>query len=640
MCLRLRCMFFSLPVQLFSSCTCLNSSAMLSRTSAMAARSSLSNSVRQTLTATSRRAWSTVVPLAAMRALPSRLPMAARPLSTQAAIVSPVASASTSTPAPAVNALPPWLYRLLVSGGLLTFVLVFSDDESPLGRFIGWKRLMHACGIVAFVGDEPATPYLLEGLNILQNRGYDSAGIATFNATTGQIVTTKFASASSTSDCIDLLAQHAPDRHMKDSLGIAHTRWATHGGKTDANAHPHSDYKERVALVHNGTIENSGEIKAELESKGFTFKSQTDTEVIAQLIGYYLDKNLNIMDAVQKSVDIQTEQDALDAVRPVLTVCFALLLVSQRTLARLEGTWGLAIIHKDSPNQVIAARNGSPLVLGIGKNRMFVASELSAFSRHTNQYISLNDGEVAVISAAGVELDMTRQQTAPTEEILRSPAPYPHWTIKEIMEQPEAISRTLGYGGRFSADGMVKLGGLEDNKEFLLRARHLMLAACGTSLFASQYGAHLLKSLKCFDTVEVIDAAEVTSESFPAHDGGLCVVSQSGETKDTHRALVHAQDQLLPCFSIVNQVSSNARVYVGRANNLVLMISFCLCVLSPCAGRLPDCPEHQLRCVPQRWSRAGCGIHQGVHHTGDCICAGQRMVFAEPQPWMGDWRDS
>lgn len=253
------------------------------------------------------------------------------------------------------------------------------------------------------------------------------------------------------------------------------------------------------------------------------------------------------------------------AVAQLFARCVSLLLACCliRTLSRLEGTWGLAIIHKDSPNQVIAARNGSPLVLGIGKNRMFVASELSAFSRHTNQYISLNDGEIAVVTSEGVALDKARQQTAPEEKIELSPAPYPHWTIKEIMEQPEAISRTLNYGARFDQDGMVKLGGLQSHTELMLGVRHLMMAACGTSLFASQYGAHLFKSLKCFDTVQTVDAAEVTADSFPAHDGGLCVTSQSGETKDTHRALVHASDLMLPCFSIVNQVGS----LIARSTN-------------------------------------------------------------------------
>ena len=452
-----------------------------------------------------------------------------------AAPPAPIASVASSSTTDEQARDGTWSARVLATGGLLALLAAaLLDDDSNLPLSLRLREVLHACGIVAFVGDEPAVPFLLEGLHILQNRGYDSAGLATINIETGQIVTSKYASAGSTSDCIDLLAQKAPPKHGHDETGIAHTRWATHGGKTDANAHPHSDSKNRIALVHNGTIENSGELKAELQNQGVVFKSQTDTEVIAQMVGWYLDQHFTIMEAVQK------------------------------TLARLEGTWGLAIIHKDSPGQVIACRNGSPLVLGIGKGRMFVASEISAFSRHTNQYISLNDGEVAVITAeGGVAVDMGRQQTAPEEIIELSPAPYPHWTIKEIMEQPEAISRTLNYGARFDQDGFVKLGGLESNKEMMLGIHHLLMAACGTSLFASMYGAHLLKSLKCFDTVQCIDAAEVTAESFPAFDAGLCVTSQSGETKDTHRSLVQASDQLIPAFSVVNQVGS----LIARSTN-------------------------------------------------------------------------
>lgn len=391
--------------------------------------------------------------------------------------------------------------------------------------WLNHREFLHSCGIIAFVGEEPAVEYLLEGLTILQNRGYDSAGCTTLNKQR-ELVTTKFASAGSTSDSIDLLKAAAPANHQGDSIGIAHTRWATHGGKTDANAHPHLDYKERVAIVHNGTIENSHELKAELEALGIQFKSQTDTEVIAQLIGFYLDQDMPILEAVKCA------------------------------LARLEGTWGLAILHKDSPNQIIAARNGSPLVIGLGQKRMFVASELSAFNRHTSQYISLNDGEVAVINADGMNLDLTRVQKAPTEHIQLSPDPFPHWTVKEIMEQPEAMSRTLGYGARFDAQGNVKLGGMEDNKDRLLPIKHLVMAACGTSYFASMYGAALFRSLRIFDTVQTVDAAEVVLDSFPPTEGGICVVSQSGETKDTHRALVLGQDSLLPAFSIVNQVGS------------------------------------------------------------------------------------
>lgn len=384
----------------------------------------------------------------------------------------------------------------------------------------------HACGIVAFVGKkDSANNYLLEGLHILQNRGYDSAGMATINPQTHEISVTKYASVGSTSDSIDLLKKHATS-HEGDTVGIAHTRWATHGGKTDANAHPHMDYKNRIALVHNGTIENSGELKEELEKHGIKFRSETDTEVIAQLIGHYLDKQLPLLDAVKQ------------------------------TLGRLEGTWGLAIISKDWPDQVIAARNGSPLVIGLGADRMFVASELSAFCRHTQNYISLNDGEIAVVRANGTDLDLSRVEKAPEMEIEMSPAPYPHWTIKEIMEQPAAIARTLGYGGRFTGDGLVKLGGLQAHADLLLGVNHLMIAACGTSLFAAGYAAQIMRSLRCFDTVQPIDAAEVTPDAFPLKAGGLLVVSQSGETKDTHRSLVVADNLMLPSFSVVNQVGS------------------------------------------------------------------------------------
>lgn len=398
--------------------------------------------------------------------------------------------------------------------------------------YLAPPKKVEACGIIGFIGSEPAVPYLLEGIHILQNRGYDSAGLSTINEK-GEIVTSKYASVGSTSDSIELLKQKAPDRHTAHVSGIAHTRWATHGGKTDQNAHPHSDQHDRLALVHNGTIENSQELKAELEAKGIVFRSQTDTEVIAQLIGHYLDDNVPLLEAVKK------------------------------TLARLEGTWGLVIIHKSFPNQIIAARNGSPLVIGVGQKRFFVASEVSAFSRHTSQYIALNDGEIAVLNREGISLDMSRVERAPDEHIELSPGSYKHWTIKEIMEQPEAISRTLNYGARFDTAGLVKLGGLQANSAMLLNIRHLCIAACGTSLYAGMYGAALFRSLRCFDTIQTMDAAEVVMDSFPPHEGGLLVLSQSGETKDTHRSLIAAETQLLPCFSIVNQVGS----LIARSTN-------------------------------------------------------------------------
>jgi glucosamine--fructose-6-phosphate aminotransferase (isomerizing) len=248
----------------------------------------------------------------------------------------------------------------------------------------------------------------------------------------------------------------------------------------------------------------------------------------------------------------------------------------------------LAIICADEPDQIIAARHGSPLCVGIGKGAMFVASEVCAFARHSLNYIALEDGEVAVVKIHDHSLDLSRTEMAVYEKIEMSPAPYAHWTIKEIMEQPESIARALGYGGRFKSDGSVKLGGMDDNAAMLRRwcecsrdflfvfsalcarksherhatlhttvgVNHLVMAACGTSYFAGLYGAKLMRMLGCFDTVQVFDAAEINRDVYSRDDRGLLVLSQSGETKDTHRAVVQAGERGIPKMSIVNQVGS------------------------------------------------------------------------------------
>ncbi len=380
------------------------------------------------------------------------------------------------------------------------------------------------CGIVGFVGHETAAPYLLTGLAILENRGYDSAGITSISSE-NILITTKFASIGTSTDAIERLKK-VQNIHDSHNIGIAHTRWATHGGKTDDNAHPHHDQKNRIALVHNGVIENAISLREELQKSGVKFKSETDTEVIAQLIGVFLDKNLDLIDAVKQ------------------------------TLNRLEGTWGLAIIAKNKPDQIIAARNGSPIVIGIGQRKMFIASEPAAFNQHTKEFIALENDEIAIIKADEHSLDISRIEQAPDEKIELSPAPYPHWTIKEIFEQPEAVSRSLNYGGRILDESNVKLGGLENQKNILLNIKHLVIAACGTSYFAALYGARIMRKLKAFDTIQVIDAAEMNRDIFPNHDGGLLVISQSGETKDVHRAVMNAQKAGIPVFSIINAVGS------------------------------------------------------------------------------------
>ena len=389
--------------------------------------------------------------------------------------------------------------------------------------------IAHACGIVGYIGDEESVPYLLEGIHILQNRGYDSAGVATLGAAKDgtPITVTKFASKGSTSDSVELLKARAPDRHKGDKAGIGHTRWATHGGKTDKNAHPHTDSKNRIALVHNGTIENCHEIRERLERKNnIIFRSETDSEVIAQLIGVHLDSGLSLQSAVQ------------------------------RALAELRGTWGLVILSRDEPDKLIVCRNGSPLLIGMGKGRTFIASEVSGFARHVSDYIALKDGEVAVVRADGVSLDLSRVETAQVDEIELDPAPYPHWTLKEIYEQPQAVSRAIAYGSRLAVNDRVVLGGLAQNSDLLLGVKNLIVSACGTSLHAGEYGAMLMRSLDAFNTVQCVDAAEFNRDFVPGDDGGILAISQSGETKDVMRALRVAESSGIPRFSVVNSVGS------------------------------------------------------------------------------------
>ncbi|TYZ57638.1 hypothetical protein PybrP1_003390 [[Pythium] brassicae (nom. inval.)] len=401
------------------------------------------------------------------------------------------------------------------------------------------------CGIVGVVGtSQDASEFLLEGLTILQNRGYDSAGMSTQRLPTAgeaasAITTTKFASVGSTADSIDLLKKTRSE-HDGHSVGIAHTRWATHGAKTDRNSHPHLDMHGRVSVIHNGTFTNYYEIKQELLAEGVTFSSETDTEVAAQLIGHLMGEGADVLTATRIA------------------------------LARLEGTWGLCVMARDEPGKLVIARNGSPLCIGYGSSEMFVASETTAFSRYTKRFISLQDGEVAVLKADSAELNpmddnegflqrfpTSRLATAPDVKVRLSPAPYPHWTIREIMEQPKAVAAALGYGGRVS-DDHVYLGGLEAEKERMLKVKHLMVAACGTSLYASKYGAKLMRSLHAFDTVSTEDASECASDRLPRKDGGLLVVSQSGETLDVHRVLKAAEEMPaeIPTFSVVNAVGS------------------------------------------------------------------------------------
>jgi len=389
------------------------------------------------------------------------------------------------------------------------------------------------CGIAGVVGAKgDARDYLIEGLTILKNRGYDSAGIATMSENNPSLVVTKHASEGEKADGLNLVDQKSTVSNDGHNIGIAHTRWATHGGKTDANAHPHTDSSGRIALVHNGTLNNANELRKELQSRGHVFNSETDTEVIVKLIGEYYENNGS------KCVKEATEQ----------------------ALARCDGSWGICVMCTDCPDQLVVARNGSPLVIGIGSDRTFIASETSAFNRYTKNFISMNDGEIGILHKDGRSLDLSRMEEAPDQEVKLSPAPYPHWTLKECVEQPEAIARALGFGGRLTSD-QVQLGGLEKMRDDLASVKYLTLSACGTSLNAAKYAEKLMKHLGSFDTVHSLDAAETDSNDFPrdakrAKESAFLVVSQSGETKDVANVVNAAKKNDLTVISVVNAVGS------------------------------------------------------------------------------------
>lgn len=386
------------------------------------------------------------------------------------------------------------------------------------------------CGIIGYLGSDIFTQYVLSGLKLLENRGYDSVGISYIQST--EIKTIKYAS-TNTDNSLIKLEKAVEDMGITAHSGIGHTRWATHGSKTDINSHPHHDNLDRISLVHNGIIENYRELKTKLVEKGYVFKSQTDTEVIAVLIGYYLDQGEQIGSAIK------------------------------RTLEELSGTWALIIIHKDYPNKLWITRNGSPLLLGLDDECIMVVSEQIAFGNYMKKYIIIDDHDLIEIKKDGTTIsynnDIQRYviNHKVDSAVLLTPIGYHHWMLKEIMEQPDAIIRAMNNGGRIDSDYSVKLGGLDSNKSRLLQINHLILLGCGTSFHASLWALDIFKSLDIFDTVSSYDGAEFNSKDIPKRGNtGIILLSQSGETKDLHRCIKIANHHDIITIGIVNVVDS------------------------------------------------------------------------------------
>lgn len=384
------------------------------------------------------------------------------------------------------------------------------------------------CGILGYLGNNDFREYVLSGLALIQNRGYDSVGVSFIK--NGEIVTVKKASLD-TYDSLNTVCETVSTMDCGNCpLAIGHTRWATHGGKTDLNAHPHADMNNNLVLAHNGVIENYIELKNMLITKGYKFVSQTDTEVISNLIDYNYEGDMSI--AITNSIKM------------------------------LRGTWALVIIHKNYPNKMWVTRHGSPILLGLDSNFAMVVSEQTAFGNHITKFVPINNFNVVEITyidnAISYSTTFNKQEIISKSEVQldKSPAPYDHWMIKEINSQPNSVMSALNNGARVPNDDTVKLGGIEMHASELAEIQHLIFLGCGTSYNAGHWAIKLFKSFKMFDSINIYDGAEFTDNDIPRGKVGLVLLSQSGETRDLIRCLEIAKQKSIVTIGIVNVVDS------------------------------------------------------------------------------------
>lgn len=381
------------------------------------------------------------------------------------------------------------------------------------------------CGIVGYIGKRNAVDVLINGLKRLEYRGYDSAGLSILKDS--ELLTYKKAGK------VSKLANEISDSNLKSNIGIAHTRWATHGSPNDINAHPHTDNSGKLSLVHNGIIENYSTLKNKLTSLGYSFLSETDTEVLTVLIEYLNNKVGNIEEAVRLA------------------------------LSEVDGTFGIAIISSEEPDKIIAAKKGSPMVLGIGEDEFIVASDTSAIIQYTRQVIFLNDNEMAVI-----ERDTYSTKTIDNKEITSKvhqidydlgsieKAGFEHFMLKEIYEQAQTI-RDAFRGRLLIEQGDVRLGGLMFVLDKLQSANRIIITACGTSWHSALVGEYILEQL-CGIPVEVEYASEFRYRNPILNSNDIIIaISQSGETADTLAAVQEAQKRNATVLGIVNVVGSS-----------------------------------------------------------------------------------
>ena len=382
------------------------------------------------------------------------------------------------------------------------------------------------CGIVGYIGKNKASEILISGLKRLEYRGYDSAGICTIE--NSSLVTTKCKGKVS-----ELESKLNSSSHL-GNIGIGHTRWATHGEPNQVNAHPHSDSKGKFSLIHNGIIENHYAIKEFLIKEGVNFNSDTDTEVLVQFMGYLYDKkNLNFFDSLRL------------------------------TLKEVVGAYGIVAVCQDEPDKIIAARNGSPLVLGLGEDENFVGSDISAIMEHTRNVLYLDDGEIVEITKDSYSIKHIEHDNEIIKDVKEieftleqiEKGDYKHFMLKEIFEQPSSIEQ--GFKGRIDSNNIVRLGGVYDWTQEILNKDHVYMTACGTSWHAAQIGSYILESV-LKKPVKVEYASEFRYRNKHLNSNSLVIaISQSGETADTLSAIKKAKEYGALTLGVVNVVGSS-----------------------------------------------------------------------------------
>lgn len=397
------------------------------------------------------------------------------------------------------------------------------------------------CGICGYIGYSCGYVNIITGIKMLLNRGYDGTGICGLNQDErAYFVSHKYATrdegGSAPGDnisSVDLVDQHKED--FKDSSILqGFNRWRTCGSKSDINTHPHFDFTNCFSIIHNGIIENYGSIKEDLISKGIEFKSETDTEVIVNLISYHYNMTNDVESAMEESFKL------------------------------LEGTWAVILLTTHEPTKMYCSRHGSPLLIGFGETFMMVSSEQSGFANYVNNYICLNDNDIICLEKRSGKVKYNKKHTYEVRKVTadlgnNTPDPYPHWTIKEINDQYDASLKAINMGSRIlnTNNGETKLGGLEQHIDELLEVEHLILIGCGTSYNSGLFTSNIFKEISGFNTVQVYDGANFSIYDIPQKGKtSIILISQSGETKDLFKCVTIAKENDILLIGVINVVDS------------------------------------------------------------------------------------